>query len=313
MRCTSCGLPLSPSRTYSTCPRCGTPIGSGQKAPLEHQQAYWGNEHVVQAGAGTPRLNDPWAQNMQGHLYNTPDTPLPQMPEYLPGILQQTPQQPPQQLSQSGQMWFQGPLSHPGFSPGILPPVQANPPDYSHKTILGFTLAGLCVLTGGLILVFVYFLAIGLPKHSSNNTGTTNSITSVSTPTTAPTATAIPSPTATIYPGQQYIDNAQMASAVDTNSLQPTQLTTTFKTNQKIYVAFQLHPAGHSGAVCLIWYLNGAQITHYSFAVGANSKLSYAYSIYGSAGSAYVEINWASTTQCTDQVLAQHVGFTVTG
>ena len=311
MRCTSCGLPLSPSRVNSTCPRCGTPIGSGQKAPVEPQQAYWENADVSQAGAGTPRLDDQWAQNMQGHFYSTPGTPLPHMPEYLPGISKLTPQQPPQQPSQSGQMWFQGPISQPGFSPGTLPPKQANPPGYSRKMMLGFTLAGLCILTGGLILVSVYFLALGLSGHSSNNTVTTNSITSASTPTTALTATAIPSPTATIYPGQQYIDNAQMASAVDVNSLQPTQLGTTFKTNQKIYVAFQLHPAGHSGAVCLIWYLNGAQITKYSFAVDANSKLSYAYSIYGSAGPAYVEIYWANTTQCTDQVLAQHVDFTV--
>src|SRR5260370_8646978 len=118
-------------------------------------------------------------------------------------------------------MWFQGPLSQPGFSPGTLPPIQANPPDYSHKTILGFTLAGLFVLTGGLILIFVYFLAIGLPKHSSNNRVTTNSITSVSTPTTAPTATAIPSPTATIYPGHQYIPNPHIPIPLIPTSFQP--------------------------------------------------------------------------------------------
>ncbi len=311
MRCTSCGLPLSPSRTYSTCPRCGTPVGSGQKASVqqEYQQAYWENADVAQAGGGTSRLNDQWAQDFP---YNPPDTPLPQIPEYLPGISQRTPQQTPQQLSQSGQMWLQGPGPQPGFSPGTLLPMQATPPGNSRQTVLGFTLAGLCVLIGGLILIFVYFLAVGLPGHSSDNTVTTNSITSVSTPTTAPTATAIPSPTATSYPGQQYIGNAQMASAIDANSLKPTQLTTTFKTNQRIYVTFQLHPAGHSGAVCLLWYLNGTQVTNYSFPVSANSKFSYAYSTYGGTGSAYVEIYWASTSQCTDQVLAQHVDFTVT-
>jgi hypothetical protein len=103
-----------------------------------------------------------------------------------------------------------------------------------------------------------------------------------------------------------------MASAINSSSLQPTQLATTFKTNQKIYVTFQLHPAGHNGAVCLLWYLNGQQITQYSFAISANSKLSYAYATYGGTGAAYVEIYWASTTQCTDQLLAQHVDFTVT-
>jgi len=179
---------------------------------------------------------------------------------------------------------------------------------------LGFTVAGLCVLIGGLILIFVYFIAIGVPGGSSINTATTNNTSNGSTLTKAPTTTVVLSPvaTATTYPGQQYIDNAQMASALDTTTKQPTQLSTTFKTNQKIYVIFQLHPPGHGGAVCLLWYLNGKQVTQFSFLASAYSKLSYAYSIYGEGGAGYVEIYWASTTQCTDQVLAQHVDFTVT-
>jgi hypothetical protein len=136
--------------------------------------------------------------------------------------------------------------------------------------------------------------------------------TSLSTATIAPTATAIPSQTATVFPGQQYIDNAQMSTSIDSNTLQPTQLTTTFKTGQKIFVSFQVHPSGNTGAVCLIWYLNSKQITTFSLPVNPTSKSSYAYSIYGGAGTSYVEIYWASTTQCTDQVLAQHINFIVT-
>jgi len=158
-----------------------------------------------------------------------------------------------------------------------------------------------------LILVIVFIVAIG----TGNNTATTNNTPNASTPTTASTATVALSPTANVYPGQQYIYNAQMASAIDPKSLQPTQLTTTFKTNQNIYVTFQLHPP-QSGAYCLIWYLNGKQVTSFSHAVSASSRLSYAYAIYGGAGAAYVEIYWASTKQCTDQLLAQHVDFTVT-
>ncbi len=283
MRCTNCGLPLSPSRTNMICPRCGTPIGSGQKAPStqaqQYQQVYQGKVGTVQAGAGTPPQNEQWAQTMQGSPSHPSLSPL---PEYQQGT------------------------ALPAFS---QPTPRAIPPPNSRNTKLGFTVAGLCVLTGGLILVLVYFIAIGLPGGNSNDTVAKPV---VSKPTTAPTATTAPSSTATAYPGQQYIDNAQMASAIDTASLQPTQLGTTFKTNQKIYVTFRLHPPGHSGAVCLLWYLSGRQVSHYSFAVGANSKLSYAYSIYGSTGAAYVEIYWASTPQCTDQVLAQHVDFTVT-
>ena len=265
MKCTSCGLPLSPTHTPTNCPRCGTPtVATSNASQPQYQHAYWEPAGVVDAG-GTP---------------------------------------PPP----SGQMWS-GQAYQPGYSP-------VPPPTGSHNTRLGFIVAGLCILAGGVILIFVYFSAIGLPGSNSSNSATTTSTStpnvSTSTPTTATTATAIPSQTTTTYPGQQYIDNAQMSAAVDPNTLQPSQLTTTFKTSQKIYVSFQVHPSGHAGAVCIIWYLNSKQITNFSLPASATSKYSYAYSIYGGAGAAYVELYWASTTQCTDQVLAQHVDFTVT-
>lgn len=292
MKCSSCGMPLSPSRTNTECPRCGTPINAGQKAastPVQqqYQQTNWGHAGVVEAGNGQPLQNYPWPQNMQASPFS----------------------QTPQQASQGGQLWLQAPPSQPGFVPG--PPQQDTP---TRNTRVGFVAAGLCVLAGGMLLVFVYFLAIGLPGSTSNNTNNTTIATStsnVSTPTTAPTATIALSPTTTVYPGQQYIDSAQMANTVDPNSLQPAQLATTFKTGQKIYVSFHLHPP-HSGAVCLVWYLNSNQIAHYSFPISATSKLSYAYAIYGGTGPAYVELYWASDTQCTGEVLAQHVDFTVT-
>jgi len=212
---------------------------------------------------------------------------------------------------QAAQVWLQGPISQPDFLSAGTTPIETKSP---RNMKLGFTIAGLCVLIGGLILIFVYFMAIGFPGGSPNNTATTNGTSNGTTLTKAPSTTGALSPaaTASVYPGQQYIDNAQMASAIDTTTKQPAQLTTTFKTNQKMYVIFQLHPPGHGGAVCLAWYLNGKQVTNFSFAASAYSKLSYAYSIYGEPGAGYVEIFWASTTQCTDQVLAQRVDFTVT-
>ncbi len=103
-----------------------------------------------------------------------------------------------------------------------------------------------------------------------------------------------------------------MASAIDQKTEKPTQLATTFKTNQKIYVTFQLHPAGQSGAVCLLWYLNGRQVTSYNFATGKYDIPSYSYAIYGSTGAGTVEVYWASSTSCSDKQLAQRVDFTVT-
>ena len=134
--------------------------------------------------------------------------------------------------SQSEQM-RSGQVYQPVYSPN--PPPQFTPPTGSRNTKLGFILAGLCILAGGLILIFVYFSATGLPGGSSSNSAPTTSTPNVSTSTstTAPTATSIPTRTATTLPGQKYIDNAKMSAAVDQNTLQPSQLTTTFKTGQQ--------------------------------------------------------------------------------
>jgi hypothetical protein len=285
MKCSSCGLPLSPTRTPTNCPRCATPTdASSTIAQPYYQRAYWETSRVVDA-AGTHPQNYQWAQNVQSSPANSP--PL-----------------------RSGQMWY-GQSYQPVYSPS--PPPQFTPPSGPRNTKLGFIVAGLCILAASLILIFVYFSATGLPGGNSSNSATTASTPNVSTstPTTVPTATAIPSQTATTYPGQQYLDNAQMSASIDPNTLQSSQLTTTFKTGQNIYVSFQVHPNGHAGAVCLIWYLTSKQIINFSLPVRATSRYSYAYAIYGGTGPAYVELYWASSTQCTDKVLAQHVDFTV--
>lgn len=291
MKCTSCGLPLSPTHTPINCPRCGTSTGvasTGQQ--IYYQQPDWESSGVVDAGV-TPSANYQWEQNVQDSSVYSP----------------------PQQQPQSRQMWS-GQVYQPGYSP--IPPPQFAPSTGPHNSKLGFILAGLCILAGSLILIFVYFSATGLPgSNSSNSTPISSTSTpnvSTSSPTTALTATAIPSQTATTYPGQQYIDNAQMSASVDLKTLQPSQITTTFKTSQNIYVSFQVHPNGHPGAVCLIWYLNSKPVTHFSLPVSATSKYSYGYSIIGGSGPAYVELYWASSTQCTNKILAQHIDFTMT-
>jgi hypothetical protein len=177
----------------------------------------------------------------------------------------------------------------------------------------GFVAAGLCVFAGALILVFVYFmaLALSLPSTSLTN-GTAITATPYNTINAPTTVAATPSPSVNGNPGAQYIDNPQMASAVNFNTAQPLLTTTTFKPNQKIYVTFNIHPAGSDGAVCLYWYLNTKYIAQYPFAVTLNDKAGYSYAIYGGAGPAYVEIYWASTTACSDKILAQQVNFRVT-
>ena len=382
MRCASCGLPLSPSRT--TCPRCGTPIAgksegrsSGQTkgspdAAFLRQGSF--NSDNVQVGAEAPQSRGSYA----------PSTPWPeqgvafaqQRPPTM-SLYQQSGYEAQEQLSFPG---MNAPIAQPGDPALAMPPQEQQPgqPNYarssanpitpintiqqaaswpqassfntatpiqdapqfpqapqrssnqipSKKSIgglrlsgrNGFTVAGLCVLTGGLLLVLVYMMAQGLPPSTSSNASSIGTVaaksaslaTKAPTPgTTDATATGLavtPTPT---FPGQQYIDNAQVASAVNTKTAQPTQLATNFKVSQQIFVTFAVHPGGRNGAVCLLWYLNTHQFTHYEFLASGNATPAYSYAYPGSAGTGYVEIYWASTTACSDKILAQHVDFTV--
>jgi len=208
------------------------------------------------------------------------------------------------------------PYMAPPRTPGAMytPPT---PPARPHRqSNLGFFIAAFCVITGGLMLVIVYILGLGLPPTTATTSlvGTPNVTKSIlpSPTTVAQRPTVQPTPTTNALPGQQYIDNPQMASAVNINTAQPIQTTTIFHVNQKIYVTFNLQPNGKSGAVCLYWYLNNHSITQYPFAVPSTARAAYSYAIYGGTGAAYVEIYWASTASCSDRILAQHVNFTVT-
>jgi hypothetical protein len=175
---------------------------------------------------------------------------------------------------------------------------------------IGLIVAGLCVFTGALILVFVYFMAMGL---SSNTSGTN--------PGTSPTLTATPaafsstpsaSSTVTNLPGEQFIDGAQTASSIDFKTSKAIEPTSTFNVNQKIYITFHLHPAEQTGAVCLLWYLNGGKISHAQFSVSNNNRReAYSYAIYKKPGTGLVDIYWASSTDCSDKLLAQQVTFNV--
>lgn len=418
MRCTSCGLPLSPARTVTSCPRCGTPIVSEKKSsssPVQQpfsqvttsppESVPWkqvapqtqlpeveqspmahpgGREEIDRHSASSahgPYRSDLF-QSTGAHVHS-PVTFPPASPTYMP---QPAPQLDPLWLPMSASDGYKGshiqqpqvqehgeagrgrlqpreqlmgdlrldrtpdvaaPLHSELFSaspqdgswqpvgaradqaamgmkefkraPAELPlrPLRGSVaeavgtirPIRSGKHNLGFIAAGLCVMMGGLILVFVYFMAIGLPGSSTGtNTVKTHTATN-SSPISASSSTS--SPTATSFPGQKYIDSAQLASSIDPTSHQAIQVTTMFKAKQSIYITFQVHPAGQSGAACLLWYANNKEFFSYQLPVYPNERTTYSYASYGGTGSGYVEIYWASTTRCTDKILAQHVNFTV--
>ncbi len=291
MKCTACGLPLSPARNASNCPRCGTSIASSQKpnaGPVHMESPAWSNNGGAPIHVGVSAQEQQWGQPDQFSAYQPPamHTPYPQQP-------------------QPGQIWS---------SASNAP---QRPPRFSlRNSRFGFLIAGLCVLTGGILLVLVFLLSMGQPgnnptTNNNNNNSAPASTHAVSSPAVSATTGSTPSATTTTYPGQQYITNAQMTSALPTAS-QPVQPATTFKANQTIYVTFNINSGGQGGAICLIWYLNGKASFNYAFAVGAHTTSTYAQAVYGTPGSAYVELYWASSKSCTGQVLAQHVDFTVT-
>jgi len=292
MKCTACGLPLSPSRTDGSCPRCGTPVSAGIKSsggPASFEPTAWnGNAGApVSIGAPPPQQGGQWGQARPSAAFQPPP--------------------PMAQASQSGQAWTAGPngMQEPGsFSPG-----QPGPKRPPRNARVGFIVAGICVFTGGILLVLVYLLAMGQSGNTSTTSSTPTSATS--SPAVTPSPAGSPSPTSTSYPGQQYINNGQMSS-VQPSASQPALPATTFKVRQTFYVVFNINSGGHAGAVCMMWYLNGKTAFNFAFAVGAHTTASYGQATFDVPGSGYVELYWASSKACTDQVLAQHVDFTIT-
>jgi hypothetical protein len=330
MRCANCGWPLSPSRSATNCPKCGAPISSNLSSisksgvtsrQQDFEEPVWGTGGSPQNNAWNPGQvpqHPPYSTPMQpanvggnpGNWYGTPQVPFPGQREVREGM-------------PSGAAWNAGanmqysapPAQGPLAGAARQQPRPRRISGNSTTARLGFTVAALCVIAGGLLLVFVYFLATGpsgTPNGGVGSTGIQQTATSPASPPPAPSPTSAPSPVATTFPGQQYIDNAQTASAIDLKTDQPTQLSTTFMVNQKIYVTFKLHPQGQSGAACLLWYLNSNQVTSYDFPVSQSSNASYSYAIYGGTGAGSVEIYWASSPSCSDKQLAQRVDFTVT-
>lgn len=356
MRCIRCGMPLSPSHTH--CARCGTAVkaadaqGSGQNQVPENRygaaganvgvgvnQPAWGQQapatpwNTPQMPFTPPMSSPPYQQNNN----NLPQqVPFPQMtpPPGAPATNVPHPWQQQQQTMQgwpsaspvmnpssqtpSPQPYVPQPASMPVRPQPFVRPIAPQSTRKRSKASQGFIIAALCVLTGGLILVFVYVMSLGLPTNTPGITAQSKAqptaVTKNVTPTPSPDTTASPTPVASptpTYPGQQYIDNAQMASQVNTRSALPMVQTTDFKVGQQVFVTFALHPSGHPGAVCLLWYFNNKQYTHFEFFVNGVSSPAYSYTFANAAGPAYVEVYWASSTACTDKILAQHVDFTV--
>lgn len=360
MRCIRCGMPLSPSHTHcARCGTPVTTGAQGSVQNQAPEGGYGpGGANVGVAlnqqpwGQNAPAT--PWNIQQVPFTAQISPSPYPQNNSSLPQQLPFPQATPPlgsrasdatipwQPSQQPMSAWPSAPaaMAPPSQTPG---PMSSSQPYYAQAVAMqgkpqpfvrpiappnagkrrgnqGFIIAALCVLTGGLLLAFVYIVSLGLPPATpavtAQNKAQSTTVANNTTPTVSPnTASASPTPVASstpTYPGQSYLDNAQMASQVNTKSALPIVQTTSFKVGQQIFVTFALHPGGHPGAVCLLWYVNNRQFTHFEFAENGISSPAYSFITYaGAPGAAYVELYWASSTACTDKMLAQRVDFTV--
>lgn len=339
MRCSYCGWPLSPANTSGTCPRCSAPIGS--KSPSNATQAPpgWTATQANQGyewGMNSGQMGQAQQSEVQYMGWPTGDTPSPAAlfqpygqsvqpnQAWFPAqISTQTPAHMPARPAQNSTPAMQA------LAPSSTPtPAWASTPQVGSYTgkpgknrrggQLGFTIAGLCVITGALLLIFVYIISMQLPQNSASiGTVTPAIVQSTSTPHVRPTAatspTAVLSPTPAM-PGEQYISSAQMASSIDKTTATPIQTTTTFTVGNPVYVTFLIHSHGQAGQVCLSWYLNGKFTSNFSFPIAnVTSTTAYSYTYYHASGPAYVEISWSSSANCSNALLAQRVNFTVQG
>ena len=310
MRCSRCDMPLSPTGT--SCSRCGTAVADKTKGQdnspfvsVSAQSNYRQSSFFADSTSfvGTPVDIAPaqqyWGQNVQQTPFAT--TLVPPITPLAAPLLQesQTPPQIPDIQSFSS-----------------MPPLLTS----RHRASgIGFGLAGLCIGIACLLLLFVYIMAQSLPQFSSTTPThlmggaslVTQSTPAVnSSPTTVPTVSATPT-----YPGQQYVANAQTASAVNATTAQTIIPAATFRVGQKIYITFDVHPNGQKGAICLLWFINDTQFTSYPFAINTTYTTSaYSYAATGNVGAGYIEIYWENAPSCTDpnKILSDHIDFTVT-
>ncbi len=181
MRCTSCGLPLSPQHTH--CPRCGKAAGDHEKQEeLANNQAdvpqfafsAFQESNNVPAGAETIQ-GQPASTAQQQANNQMPDQPFyssgteqfPQPTNQLSPDQERTllssPEQPLnwQSSSQPNQRSVAPSTIRPGeFQPTPYSPLRPGQTSSRPKVQPGFTIASLCVLSGGLILILVYIISL---------------------------------------------------------------------------------------------------------------------------------------------------------
>src|SRR6266700_293237 len=162
MKCIHCGMPLESTRTQVNCPRCGMSTTPGQESmessgsqgliPAHQVQVeYAHGEHTLDSSAGD-------LQAGQAALPRT-QSPVPATTTWEPSSTNLPQSTPP---SQTKPAW-QYDSEHLSNRPRMEPRKRKRPGTSSN---IGVVVAGLCVFTSALILIFVYFMATGLSNDA---------------------------------------------------------------------------------------------------------------------------------------------------
>lgn len=223
---------------------------------------------------------------------------------------------PPQQMPYGPPSQVPPPYGQPVMVPVAMPAQRRS----------GCSTAVIIILVVILICIGGAFLANGgfVGKNSASATATSMAYDEdVSASATASQATFTTSLTPTPYPpytesnppsgmnfsgtAQQIITSAQMASAYNSSTYEPTELQSTFRAGEKMYLAFHWQNAGYAGYVAVIWYLNGrsSNLVHTNW---LGSNYSYYNGIFPNAmssqGQGAVEVYWCEKPDCQKRWLA---------
>ncbi len=310
MRCSNCGLPLSPSRT--SCPRCGTiyngsarKVGSEQnvvppqvsafipgempagldKKPrhigAEVPRAQWNAyaapvfDHGPTGYAGQAAMDREQAASLpvsvNEHAFFDPSPAMSQPISYQNPQQSGSPATSPQ-ITSASSGWT--PMPAASVRPLLL--VTDTPGTRQGNLRMmrtGFTLASICLILATLILIFVSIMAQPLLSSdaSSSRSVQKNARNTFTIKSTPSLTLPTPTPTETL-PGVQYINNARMASEVNETTGGVILYATNFKVNQRIYVTFALSTGNQGGAACFRWYLNNQYLQNddYAFVLEKN-------------------------------------------
>lgn len=316
MQCSTCGNSLPPGATF--CTNCGAKVNSQGRpgsqpygsqieptiaaspydAPPNAQPP--GQSPVPPTAYGAPSYNSP-----QQYSFEAPPPPPPPYAYGAPPTPPGTYGAPPS---------YGAPFSPPPGSytpPGQQPPARRKGPGVG--LIIGIVVLLLLVVGGGI------FALRAATNGTKTNTNTPTVTTASPTPATSITPTPIVTPTtgetlptsAQIDPAAAaIITKAQTASAIDSNDA-PTQLTSSFKVGQTVYVTFNLATNGQSGYVEAKFYFDSTYVKNNILTVKPTYDHGYFSVPYNQPATGTIGLYWCTQSNCSDDKLATFVTFTV--